>query len=1170
LRLRLGLFEAPVLHPISRKKVTMSVNALKCFSLSAMTTQLQAQAPRRGVFLSAMAAACVLALANGPASAQSWLPQPTAEPAQLAQDTLDPNAVVRVIVQFNEPAVSAQQTNFDMRSANRAQINADRSALLAAKAPRLAAMQRMGARVQNTLEFALNGAVMDVPAGQIAAIRALAGVKSVRVARIYQMNQAAAPSVQQLIGTLAANNSGFTGRNVAIAIIDSGVDYTHASFGGPGTTAYYANAVAGTNPTTLGAHIAGVFPNGPRVKGGYDWLGDTWANSATLPGGFLVTPDPNPIDNKQIPSDFAGHGTNSASAAAGLAVAAGNIRPGSAPEAMLLAYRGCSRITTSCEGSALLNSVESVIAYAGGQPNFNQPGANNPVLPAGTRFVINMSLGASSGSPATDDLSEASRNAVRAGITVVASAGNANDIPMITGTPSAADTVISVAASQPALLTGPALTSNGATYPLIAASFGVPATAPFLLPMGFAGPNNTLASNINLACAATGTGTPTPGPAASMPDLTGRIGIADRGTCGFNEKGLSVSRTDMGGGRASVVLIVNNAVGAGPVGMGAATPPLPVAVPVYSIGTAEGAALKAALIGNPLLTASFALIGDVPNATAGINLVDAISDFSSRGAAQDTLALKPDVTAPGSNIWMANVGTGTGGAPNSGTSFSSPLTAGAAALVLSARPNFTPWQVKAALMNTANPNVFTASGKTSSTAGPLVGMTRMGAGRIQTDRAVATNTLVYDSQDIESGAGVYYNAGISFGMVPFSAPGASSVQRSVTVQNLSSSAKTYNLSVQPRFTASTAIATNPNDTTKGISFSTSVPSLTVAANSSATFNLVASVPLGTALPRETNTLPRKLAINDMCAVSASNPSTPNPTCTNKFNDIEQDGLVVIDGGADTDRVTVPYLMYPRQASVVTVSRLGTNYILRNTGAANSAVDVFNLLGTEQAATLPPVVPGGESLPIDIRAVGVRFTPSAIATPPAGVTSGDVLEFAVSLRTPVVTARLATINVEIDTNNDGTPDFTVSNLNTTTNVSSAFIRTGTTGTPGNGFFQVATALNSSQMQLSVFPSIMGINASSRIGIRVKSSNGNLDFFPVLVTYPSSGAFQYVTLNRMVNRVPANAFIVPTGANSRLSFSTNSSNSAASPADKGLLMIFRDNTIATESAILQLVN
>lgn len=61
-----------------------------------------------------------------------------------------------------------------------------------------------------------------------------------------------------------------------------------------------------------------------------------------------------------------------------------------------------------------------------------------------------MSLGANYGIPLIDDLSEASRNAVRAGITVVASAGNSGDIPFISGTPGSTDTVISVAASQPA------------------------------------------------------------------------------------------------------------------------------------------------------------------------------------------------------------------------------------------------------------------------------------------------------------------------------------------------------------------------------------------------------------------------------------------------------------------------------------------------------------------------------------------------------------------------------------------------------------------------------------------------------------------------------------------------------------------------------------------------
>ncbi len=1092
--------------------------------------------PRAVSGFTLLAAACALACA-GQAGAQVGLQLQFTEPggAVPALNEETGTGVVRVIVQFHEVPVARMRPNLNVLTADRGTMQAHSQRLLAQKAPLLQQIGRMGGRVQNTIEYVLNAAVVDVPARRIAEIRSMAGVKSVRRAGVYSMAQAAPPSVGELIGTAQLNTAGNSGAGVAIAVIDSGVDYTHASFGGPGTAAYYAAAVAGAGPTTIG-DTPGVFPSGPRVKGGYDWLGDTWDNATNL----TVTPDPDPIDNKQVASDAAGHGTNSTSAAAGGAVPAGGIRAGSAPAAMILAYRGCSRITSSCEGSALLNSIESVIQYAAGNPNGGQPGADNPVLPPGTRFVINMSLGSNYGNPLIEDLSEASRNAVRAGVTVVTSAGNAGDIPYIVGTPSGADTVISVAASQPALLTGPALAVGAplnASYPLGTASFGGVLAVPTLVTFGFAGPNNAVNANTNLAC----------NTSPAVPALAGRAGVADRGACAFTEKALNIQNA---GGL--LALLINNAPNAGPPGLGGANPA--VTIPALSLGTAEGAVLKNALAANPNLQGTVSPRADAANVAAGINLVDLIADFSSRGPVQNLNALKPDITAPGVSIFMASVGSGNQGVNNSGTSFSSPLTAGAAALVLSANPGFTPWQVKAALMNTANPDVFATKTAAGNTLAPL---TRMGAGRLQTERAATTGTLAYDSEDVDPTGSVYYNTALSFGPQAFTAAGASSVSRTVVVQNLGPSGKTYNLSVAPRFA---------DDLAKGVVFSTSAPSLTVAAGATATFQLVATA-TGTQLPTSSG-FPSRLLQTDTCTTTA-NPPAPVAACTNKFTNLEQDGFVTIDGGAH-DRVTVPYLMYPRQASNVAASRLGTSVITRNTGVGNTIVDVFNLVGLQDAQDQPATVAGSEELPIDIRAVGLRYTPNAV-TPPDGVTSGDVMEFAISLWKPLDTWRLAVFNVELDTNGDGVTDFTVRNLNTTSNRGAVFISTGVNGAPENAFFFADAALNSSKIVLPVFPSLMGINANSRIGIRVSSSNGfSATFpFPALDHVPDANTFQYLRPAALVNTPTARRYVQASNSTSRFSFQTSVANNAASPGDKGLLIFYGDNPVASETTTLQLV-
>ncbi|GGJ36338.1 S8 family peptidase [Deinococcus roseus] len=79
---------------------------------------------------------------------------------------------------------------------------------------------------------------------------------------------------------------------------------------------------------------------------------------------------------------------------------------------------------------------------------------------------------------------------------------------------------------------------------------------------------------------------------------------------------------------------------------------------------------------------------------------DARSSFSNYGTCVD-------IFAPGSNITSTWIGSTTATNTISGTSMASPHTAGAAALVLSANPAFTPQQVRDTLVNTATQNKIT-------------------------------------------------------------------------------------------------------------------------------------------------------------------------------------------------------------------------------------------------------------------------------------------------------------------------------------------------------------------------------------------------------------------------------------------------------------------------------
>ncbi len=93
--------------------------------------------------------------------------------------------------------------------------------------------------------------------------------------------------------------------------------------------------------------------------------------------------------------------------------------------------------------------------------------------------------------------------------------------------------------------------------------------------------------------------------------------------------------------------------------------------------------------------------GDSVIAVGAVTMTGELAVFSSDGPTSDG-RIKPDVCAPGVGVTVVSPYTEDGFTHSSGTSFSCPLTAGVAALLLEAYPSLKPMQLRDALRNTAS------------------------------------------------------------------------------------------------------------------------------------------------------------------------------------------------------------------------------------------------------------------------------------------------------------------------------------------------------------------------------------------------------------------------------------------------------------------------------------
>src|SRR5438105_6399331 len=614
---------------------------------------------RHSMIAAALLALCVipgLGLAQD-ASLEDRFPQVSASPQGFATSfqpaTVNSGRLVRVVVVMSGDSVAAVRAKMPMLKM--AAVHAD--AIQRQAADQQAAIKPMlemhGAKVLAQYQHALNGIKVEVDSSKIATLAQLPGVVSVHPVGTY--NRANAVSVPFIGAPLVWQGiPGFRGEGIKIAIIDTGIDYTHANFGGPGTVAAFnaafATSTAPANPAFFG-------PGAPKVKGGTDLVGDAY--NANDPAHNTPHPDPNPLDCPSTSANV-GHGSHTAGTAAGFGVLnnatyAGpynsaayqqhfQIGPGVAPKADLYAVRvfgcaGSTDVVTDAINWAVANNVD----------------------------IISMSLGADYGD-ATTSADITVHNAVLAGITVVSASGNAGPAPYITSSPASGTGGITAAAMDgtPGFPGANIALNTGQTVLAINAN-NAPLPGGSLPIIVLRNPDNSISLGCN---------------DSEYAGAAGKLVVTLRGVCA------RVLRAQLGQAHgAAAVVMINTDPGFPPF-----ENTIPgVTIPFLGVPSTSGNTVAAAA------SATLSSAGIIPNPA-----FETIATFSSGGPRYGDSFFQPSVAAPGVSVFSTASGTGTGGQGLSGTSMSTPHLAGVAALVRQAHPGWSELAQRAAITQTGD------------------------------------------------------------------------------------------------------------------------------------------------------------------------------------------------------------------------------------------------------------------------------------------------------------------------------------------------------------------------------------------------------------------------------------------------------------------------------------
>lgn len=556
--------------------------------------------------------------------------------------------------------------------------------LLATQAEASVAVEALGGKTLANFTKLVNGIAVEISSDRVRDLLTLPGVVRISLLPDFELHL---NETVPWIGADVVQNAGFDGSGIRVAVMDSGIDYTHEHLDGCGTQACSDQALA---EASLPADPA-LYPTN-KVIGGYDFVGSVWPNGP-------LQPDANPMDD----GPSRGHGTHVASIIGGVQTA--NLGPGVAPGVEFYALKVCSSVSTSCSGVAIQQAFEWA-ADPDGDFTFRRAD------------VINLSLGALYGQPSNSSVAATDMLSML-GSVVVVSAGNSGNAPYISGSPSTARSAIGVAQTT---------VPSAVLYKIRRDTPAPPVVMDAVWQPWSEEPSVPISGDIVYG---NGDGTNLNGCAPVTADLTGKISVMDRGVCAFSVK---TQNAEAAGAVMSIIALV---APGDPFAGGFGGGDFPT-IPAFMVSQANGNLLKVA-------GASATIDPTDPDLT--IPLLDVMVGSSSRGPAFDLSYIKPNIGAPGASV-SASSGDQSYSVFG-GTSGAAPMVAGAAALLLDqagGRHSLAPIEVKALLMNNAVTDTWQ-----DMPGGMLNPITRQGAGRVDVEAAANAETLAWVAADGDVG-----------------------------------------------------------------------------------------------------------------------------------------------------------------------------------------------------------------------------------------------------------------------------------------------------------------------------------------------------------------------------------------------------------------------------------